>query len=451
MDRSYQIGEKSIPHLLLKFSMPSILSLVLHALYGIVDRIFIGRGVGSSGLAGVTIAFPVLLIVFSLCVLFSSGSSALISIYLGEKNKERAEYVLGSTFVVITITGLLVSFLGVIFHGRILGLFDISPDTYSYASDYLRIFLSGSIFFFYGFALTFIIRAEGNPVYATLMIVAGTLLNIPLDYFFIFVISMGTSGAALATVISEAVVALMGIFYIMRKRGVLHITRRHLAVNLSEVKKMVGLGLSPAFDNIAASLQVGLLNSRIVFYGGEIAVAAMGIVFAIGSIVRMFSFGMAAGMQPIVGYNYGANLSKRVKQAMLYASSSGFLITLLMVVSIWIFAEHITGLFCSADKELVKLSSYVLRVYLFMSPFATVHLLGVRFFQSTGKAFYAVLMGLFRQVIIFIPALYSLSYLFKLEGIWFSGPVTDILAFTVTVALIVRELKKAKYAEHSRV
>ncbi len=451
MNRAKEIGEKSIGYLLIKFSLPSIFSLVLHSLYIVVDRIFIGRGVGSLALAGVTIAFPVLHIVFALCILSASGSSALISIYLGQKDKERAEDVFGNTLVMITLLGFLTSFFGLMFKDQILNIFSVGPEVFSYAREYLSIFISGSIFFFYGFTLTFIIRAEGNPIYATLMIVFGTLLNVLLDYFFIFVFSMGISGAALATIISEAFVALMGIFYVMRKRGLLHVRRSHLSLNLANFKKISLLGLSPALANIAGSVQIAFLNKRLILYGGEIAVAALGVVFSIGSIVRMFSFGMAAGMQPIVGYNYGAKLSNRVRDTFFYASLSGFLITLLIVLAIWFFVKPISGLFSKGDDELIRLSSHALRIFLIMSPFATIHILGTRFFQSIGKGGYAIFLGLLRQMVIFIPALYMLSFFFDLEGVWLSGPFTDIAALAITGTLIVRELRKIKYSKFSAV
>ncbi|MDP8253257.1 MAG: MATE family efflux transporter [Candidatus Kaelpia aquatica] len=446
MNRAQEIGERSIGYLLVKFSLPSVFSLVLHSLYIVVDRIFIGRGVGSLALAGVTIAFPVLHIIFALSLLCASGSSALISIYLGQKDRERAENVFGNTFVIITLFGFLTSFLGLAFKDQILGFFSVGPEVFSYAREYLGIFISGAIFFFYGFTLTFIIRAEGNPIYATLMIVSGTLLNVALDYLFIFIFSMGISGAALATIISEAVVVLMGLFYVMRKKGLLHIRRNHLRLDLVNFKKISMLGLSPALANIAGSIQVVFLNKRVLLYGGEIAVAALGIIFALGSIVRMFSFGMAAGMQPIIGYNYGAKLSNRVKDTFFYASLSGFLITLLIVLVIWFFVEPISELFSKGDDELVRLSSYALRVFLIMSPFATIHILGTRFFQSIGKGGYAIFLGLLRETVIFIPALFILSYLYNLEGVWFSGPAADIIAVAITGTLIIRELRKIKYS-----
>jgi len=270
-------------------------------------------------------------------------------------------------------------------------------------------------------------------------------LNILLDYIFIFILSIGVSGAALATVISEAVVAIMGLLYVMRKRGSLHIRRNHLRFKLKNIKKISVLGLSPALANVAGSIQVVFLNRRLLLYGGEIAVAALGIVFALGSVVRMFSFGMAAGMQPIIGYNYGARLPKRVKSAFVYASLSGFIITSIIILTVWFLVEPIVGMFSKGDIEFISLSSRALRIFLLMSPFATIHILGTRFFQSIGKGSKAIFLGLLRQMIIFIPVLYVLSSAFNLEGIWLSGPATDLLALTVTVTLVIREFKKIKY------
>ena len=276
MDRSEKLASVRIPALLAKFAVPSILSLVLHAFYNITDRIFIGRGVGTLGLAGVTLCFPILMLIFGICLLFSSGAASLISIYLGEKRKAEAEKVLGTTVLTITIIGVILFISGQSQHYRyILDLFKVPPETFPYAADYLKIILMGAPLFLYGFTLNFIIRAEGNPIYPTIAIITGTLINIALDPLFIFVFSMGTGGAALATIISEAIVALIAIFYMTRKRGVVHIKRDNLRIDLPVLKRIAFLGLSPALMNIATSVQCLFLNTKAVIHGGNLALVLL--------------------------------------------------------------------------------------------------------------------------------------------------------------------------------
>ena len=191
MDRAQQMGTKPILSLLTKFAVPSILSLVLHALYNLVDRIFIGQGIGPLGLAGVTFCFPIMLFIFGFCLLFSSGSAALISLYLGQKKHEKAEETLGNTIAILTVMSILITVCGFLFGEDILRFFLVSPEAFPHARDYLKTIVSGSVFFFYGFALTFIIRAEGNPIYATVMMLVATVINIILDPLFIFVFKIG--------------------------------------------------------------------------------------------------------------------------------------------------------------------------------------------------------------------------------------------------------------------
>ena len=441
MDRSNQMGTKPILWLLAKFAIPSIFSLVLHALYNIVDRIFIGRGVGSLGLAGVTLCFPVLLFIFGFCLLFSSGSASVISLHLGKQQKDKAEEVFGNTFAIMSITAIVISILGLLFYAPVLRFLSVSNEVYPHAKDYLQTIFAGSIFFFYGFFITFIIRAEGNPVYATMMMVIATFINLILDPIFIFLLHMGTGGAALATIISEAVIVLIGLFYIMRKQGLLHIRRKYLHFNWPNIARITFLGLSPALMDIAASVQVGLLNSRLVRYGGDIAVAAMGIIFSITSLIVLFTFGMAGGMQPLIGYNYGAKNYKRVKDIFSYACFSTVAILLFGVTAIIVFSEQIAALFCRSDPELIKLSRHGLRIFIVMYPLVGFQILGMRYFQSVGKGLHSILIGLSRQLFIFIPVLYILSGRFGVEGVWFTSPIAEVMATIVTVLFLSKEIR----------
>lgn len=441
MDRSKRLATKRIPELLAQFAIPSIASLVLHAFYNIADRIFIGRGVGSLGLAGVTLCFPIVLLIFGMCMLFSSGASSLISLYLGQNLHDKAERVLGSTIFIITVIGFSLAVLGHLYYRDILGLFNISAEALPYAEGYLRIMLSGAPLFLYGFTLTFVIRAEGNPIYATAAIIVGTIVNLILDPLFIFVFSMGTEGAALATIISESIVALIGLFYMTRKKGIVHIRRSNLKLDMPIVGSMALLGLSTAFMNIAFSLQCAFLNERLLRYGGTIGIAALGIIFPIASVLRLFTFGMAAGMQPIIGYNYGAGQGNRVKDTFYYACKINFLAISLFVLLIIIFAKDIVGLFSRDDSALISLGTRAIRIFLIMTSFDAVTILGVRYFQAIGKGLQAVFLGLLRQVLIFVPVLYFLSVIYGLDGIWFSGPVTDFSAACIAALFIIKEMK----------
>ncbi len=442
MHRSEKLEKEKISKLLVIFAVPSVFSLVLHAFYNVVDRIFIGRGVGELGLAGVALCFPILLIIFGFCLLFSMGGASLISLKLGEKKKEEAELVLGNVITLITSVGLLITIVGTLFCDNLLTLFRVPAETLPYARDYISTIFIGSVLFLYGFSMTFIIRAEGNPIYSTLMIVAGSVLNLILDYVFIFHFLMGTRGAALATIMSEAVVALMGISYILQRKGLVHIRRKNLRLNFSIVKRIAVIGLSGAVMNIVSSFQLSALNACLVKYSGNQAVAAIGIVYAVGSLIMLFTFGMAAGMQPIIGYNYGAKRYERVKKTFYYVCSVTFLISLLFLGAIQLFAGSLSSLFCENNEPLIALSSRAMRIYLSLVPLASISILGARYFQAIGKGWHSTFIGLARQLIIFIPALFILSSVFQLSGILYSGPTADFLAVILTIFMLRREMKQ---------
>jgi len=425
----------------MRFAIPSICSLVLHGCYSIIDRIFIGQGIGPLGLAGVAMSFPILLLIFGVCLLFSSGSAALISIYLGEDSHNKAEQVLGNVASLILITSVIMTGVGFFFCDHILHLFHVPVDIFPYAHDYMRVIFSGISLFLIGFAMSFIIRAEGNPLYSTFLIVIATLSNALMDYIFIFKFGLGMRGAALATIISEAIVVVLGLYYILSKKGIIRLRLRHFKLDPIIVKRICFIGLSPAIMDAVACLQISTLNKQLAIHGGNLAVAAMGIVFSIASLMMLFTFGMAGGMQPIIGYNYGAGQFKRVKQTYLYALTVTILISIAFICVILRYADFIVAPFCKNDIALQALSSDALKTFLFFIPLGNITILTARYFQALGKTITSILVGMARQLIIFIPTLFIFSRIKGLEGIWLSGPTTDLLAITVTMLFIVHEMK----------
>jgi Na+-driven multidrug efflux pump len=302
----------------------------------------------------------------------------------------------------------------------------------------------GTLLFVFGFSFTFIIRAQGSPLYATAMIVIATFVNVALDYVFIFRLSMGTRGAALATVLSEAIVVLMGCIYLWSRLGSIHVYKKNLWLRADIVKRIIVLGMAPAVMNIVSSIQLGVLNSQLIKYGGAQAVAAMGIVFSVGSLMMLFTFGMAAGMQPIIGYNYGAQQFDRVRKTFTFVCGITFLIALLFVLGIQIFSVRLVNLFVASDTALSDLATRAMRIFLSCIPFATITILGARYFQAIGKGWHSTFIGLTRQLFLFIPLLYILSRTFQLNGIFYTGPFTDSLAIVITALFLVYEMARLK-------
>jgi len=444
MNHTQEMGTLPISKLLVRFAVPAVFSLVLHGLYNIVDRIFIGQGVGELGLAGVAICFPILLLIFGVCLLFSTGAGSLISLYLGQDRIKDAEEVLGNMFVLLIIAGIVMTGIGLAGYKQIVGLFLKSSAVTPHAHAYIRVLFSGSIFFLFGFAMNFVIRAQGHPVYATMMIVVGTLINVALDPLFIFVFQWGTAGAALATILSEILISVLGIAFILKGKGAIRLRPEALRLSWPIVKQITYLGASPALMDVVASIQFGIMNERLLRYGGEQAVAAMGIIFAIAALIMLFTFGMAGGMQPIIGYNYGAKQFARVVKTFQRASSITFAVAIMYVACIMLFSESIAQLFAPHNPSLVALSSHGMRIFLCMIPFVTVQILGARYFQAVGKGGRSIMLGLSRQLFLFVPLLFILTLWFDLDGVWLTGPVADFSATFITVVMLLHELRRVR-------
>ena len=365
LDRSKQLGEENIGKLLMKFSIPAIVGMLVNALYNVVDRIFIGHieGVGKLALIGVTATFPIAIIIMAFAMLVGIGTAALISIKLGQQKKEEAEHTLGNAFTLIIIISLIVTVLGLIFLEPMLLKFGASRVTLPYAKEYIRIILIGAIFQSIGFGLNNTIRSEGNPRVAMFTMLIGGILNTILDPIFIFVFHMGTRGAAIATVISQAVNTIWVLSYFFGGKSVLKIRYKNLKLNFKVVKSIFAIGMSPFSMQLAASIVTIISNRSLVKYGGDLALGSMGIIMSIVMLVLMPVFGINQGCQPIIGYNYGAKKYDRVKQALKLAILAATIITTTGFIIIQLFPKQLISLF-NKDPELIAIGIHGIRIYL---------------------------------------------------------------------------------------
>ena len=440
MDRSKQLGEGSVAMLLLKFSFPAIIGMLVQALYNIVDRIFIGNNVGPLAIAGITITFPFFTILMAFGMLVGIGAGALVSIRLGQQRRDEAEQILGNAFVLGAGITFIVTIISLLFLDPLLRAFGASDSILPYAKDYIVIILLGAIIQNIGFGLNNVIRAEGSPKVAMFTMLLGAILNIVLDYILITVFQMGVQGAAIATVISQIASAMWVISFFTGKRSTLKLHPKHFRVSKEIMLGIFAIGMSPFSMQMAASIVTVISNNSLQAYGGDLAVGAMGIITSVAMLFLMPVFGINQGSQPIIGYNYGAQEYKRVKQALKLAILAGTLISAFGFIAIQFYPQFFIRIF-NDDPQLVSIGANGIRIFLFMLPIIGFQVVSANYFQAVGKAPKAMFLSLSRQVIFLIPLLLILPLYFGLNGIWYSAPLADFLSALLTALLLYREIK----------
>jgi len=424
--------------------MPAIIGMMAQALYNIVDRIFVGQALGVDGIAGVTVAFPFMLVMLAVGMLIGFGATALISIRLGERRKDEAERTLGNAVVLLVIAALVTTTVGLLFLAPILVLFGASKTVLPYAQDYLRIIVFGSVFQTVGFGLNAVIRGEGNPRIAMLSMLISVLLNAILSPIFIFGFSWGMKGAALGTVISQAVSAVWVLAYFLVGTSVLKFRVGNLRLNWSICSGILVVG-SPAFAmQLAGSVLHSILNNQLRVYGGDLAISVMGIIYAVVMMVAMPIFGLNQGAQRLIGYNYGARRFDRVKKTLetTILVATGF--TLLGFVVSMAFPTQIIRLFDRDNPALVALGTHAIRIAVAMLPIVGFQIVSSSYFQAVGKPKHAMFLMLSRQVLVLIPAILILPRFFGLDGVWAAMPVADFIASALTGVFLLTELRRLK-------
>ncbi len=450
MNRAEQLGTGRIGSLLLKFSLPAIVGMLINALYNVADRAFVGQAAGSLAIAGITVCFPIMVVLMGFGMLIGLGANSLISIRLGQKKKDEAEQILGNATTLLIGISLVLSVSGIIFINPLLRLFGASEAVMPMAAGYLRIILLGSVFQAIGFGMNNFIRGEGNPKIAMFTMLIGGLLNLLLDPLFIFVFGWGIQGAALATVISMAVSASWVLFYYLGGKSLLKLHVKYLTPHWPVVKSIVVLGSAPFFMQIAASVVTTLLNYQLGAYGGDVAISAMGVVFSVAMLFMMPIFGINQGSQPIIGYNYGARQFDRVKKAHLLASLAATVVTVGGFLAAVLFPSFIIGMFSRNDPHLLEIGTRALRIFLVMFPIVGFQIVTANYFQAIGKPHQAMILSLSRQVLLLIPCLIILPRFMGLDGVFASGPVSDLGSSLLTGTLFYLEMRKLK-RKHEKV
>lgn len=447
MDREQRLAKEDVKKLLVEFSAPAIVAMLVNALYNIVDRIYIGKiqGVGQFALTGVGLTLPISTVILAFAMLFGIGSAATISIRLGQKRKEEAEKTLANNLVLLIIAAVILTIGGLIFTDKLLYLFGASENTFVHAKNYISIILIGTTFGLAGFGMNHPIRAEGNPRRAANTMFIGAILNTILDPIFIFVFGWGVQGAAIATILSQLVSATWVLSYFIKGKSTVKLKVKNMKLEGSIVKAIVSIGMSPFAIQIAASVVSIVANKSLKTYGGDLAIGAMTVINSVAMIFLMPVFGINQGSQPIIGYNYGARVYTRVKDTVKYAVLGATFFAVLGFLAVQLFPAQIIMLF-NDDPSLVNAGIDGIRIYLSLLPLIGFQIVSTAYFQSVGKAKISMFLSLLRQVILLIPLYLILPGFLGLLGVWLAGPISDAASAVITGIFITREVRKESKA-----
>ncbi len=446
MDRVKELETKPIGSLLLTYALPAVITQVVASIYNIVDRVFLGQYVGALAIAGLAITMPIMNIIHALGSLVGVGASSRMSIVLGRKDVRWAEKILGNSMLLTFFFGFLFVTGGYLFMDRILELFGASPDTISYAREYMQIVLPGMFFTTITFNLTGLIRASGYPTKSMWIMAGGAVLNIFLDALFISVFGWGIGGAAWATTLSMFTTAVIAVVHFLQPSSFIRFKRHAWAPKLYIFRNVLLIGMSPFLMNFAASFVVALLNRQLIRYGGDLAVGAYGIVNTFGAFMVMFILGLCQGMQPIAGYNYGAGHSDRLKHVFTLTMRVSLIVgTIGTLLAIFI-PRLILRAFTDSD-ELLDLGVPAMRYLNVMMPLIAFTITNSQFFQSIDKPWIAITTSLSRQVLFLIPLMFIVPMIYVnnggdgLTGVWLTCTICDVLGAVLAAVLLSTQLK----------
>ena len=438
-----ELGTKPVGRLLVQYALPAIIAMTASSLYNMVDSIFIGQGVGALAISGLAVTFPFMNLSAAFGAGVGVGSSSYLSVKLGQKDYSTAQRILGNNVTLNVIIGLLFSAVSLIFIDPILFFFGASEQTLPYAREYMVIILLGNIITHLYFGMNAVLRAASKPREAMYTTIFTVVLNSLLDPLFIYTFDMGIRGAAIATILSQTVALVWQIRLFSDKSQLLHLKRGIYKLDNTIVKNILGIGISPFAMNATACLVAIFVNQRLLEYGGDLAVGAYGIANRVAFIFIMINFGVNQGMQPIAGYNYGAQNYDRLMRVLKLAMIAGTCIT----TSGFLVAEFIphicVGLFTS-DMELTELSVNGLRIMMAAMPIVGYHMIVTNFFQSIGKAKISIFLSLSRQLLFLVPLIGVLPLFFGVNGVWVAMPISDSFSALFALVMMVRYMRMFK-------
>ena len=445
----HNLGSDSISKLLITFTIPTFLAMLAQTLYSIIDIIFIGRFVGPLGIAGLTIVLPIQLFTVGIGLMTGMGGASLISRLLGGGDLKRAELALGNAVLLAIITAAILTVTGladVSFWCRLLGA---SQTILPYSRDYLEIILMGMLFSCTGFTFSYLIRSGGNPMIPMIGQIMGAILNIVLDAVFIIYLDMGVKGAAWATVIAQIISLTFYLLYYLTGKPPVALRTVSLKPDWITIKSILAIGISSLVMMLANSLCAVVVNRTIVSYGGDMAMSAYGIINQITMFAILPAIVLGQGLQPIIGFNYGAKRYSRVIKAILMGLGTTTSLGIFVFLMVFIFPEFIVGIF-TRENELIAISAYAVKRVFAAMYLTGIVLIGATMFQSLGKAFHAFISTISRSVTFLLPLVLILPRFMGLEGVWWAFPANDLMASSLVIGMmipIIRKLQRLKAAD----
>ncbi|MBQ7449437.1 MAG: MATE family efflux transporter [Paludibacteraceae bacterium] len=438
---SNSLGTEPISKLLRQYAMPAIIAMTAASLYNMADAMFIGRGVGAMALSGMAVTFPFSNILAAFGSLVGVGSGAILSIKLGQRDYDSAGKVLGNAVMLNIIISGIVGLLGFVFLEPILTFFGASPQTMIYAKEYMEIILAANFFTHIYFALNHVLRSSGHPYQSMYATIVSVVLNVVLDPVFIFVFDMGIRGAAVATVLSQLIAIIWQAILLSNPKELVHFSRSAWHLEKRMAIDILSIGLSPFLMNFAHCIVVIIINRQLFNYGGDLAVGAYGVINRVTFIFCAIVMGLNQAMQPIAGYNYGAEKYHRMlevfKQTALWATA---ITTCLFFTGVF-FPQYASYIFTD-DKALVDISASGMRIVCSLFFLNGYQMVAGNFFTSIGMAGKSIFLSLTRQVLYLIPLLLLLPPYWGIDGVWWSMPLSDILSFTTATIMVIVQVRK---------
>lgn len=442
------LGTESIGKLLVKYSVPAIIASVATSLYNIIDSIFIGQGVGAMAIAGLAITFPLMNLVAAFCMLIAVGGATISSIFLGQKDIKRATDVANNVLLLCLISSFIVGGFALFFLDEILMFFGATPETLPYAREFMTIILYGTPISFVFIGLNYLMRATGYPAKAMISALISVVVNLVLAPIFIFKLDLGIKGAAMATICGQLSAFIWVLVHFLNPHSFVHFTRGNKWFSGDIARRIFSIGMSPFLMNVCACVVVVFINMALLETGGEngnLAVGAYGILNRTTMFFVMVVFGVTQGMQPILGYNYGAGKIARVKSTLNRGIFIGVIITFVGWLITQLAPGQVSRLF-TTDQQLIKISSEGFRIYFLLYPVVGCQVVIQNFFQSVGKPKISIFLSLTRQLLFLLPFLWVLPKYFGIDGVWASMSASDVIACIIAIItlIIVRRKENGK-------
>lgn len=440
------LGSEPVSSLLRRFAIPSVIAMLVSALYNMVDQLFIGHSIGVLGNAATNVAFPLSMVCTSIGLLCGIGGAANFNLCMGRREPEHAKSYVGSAISMLAILGVILCVAVQLFLRPMMLLFGATPDVIDYACTYTRITSIGFPFLIVTIGGSNLIRADGSPKFSMLCNLVGAIVNTILDPLFIFVFHMGMAGAALATITGQILSFALVVLY-LRGFKTLPLSLSDLKPNMACWARIAALGATPAFNQVAMMVVQIVMNNTLTYYGSnsvygsDIPLACAGIISKVNMLFFSFVIGISQGLQPIVSFNFGAQKYDRVKDAYKKAVFAATAISIVAFLCFQLFPRQIIGIFGSGSEEYLHFAERYFRIFLFFTFLNGIQPVSSNFFTSIGAPKKGIFLSLTRQIIFLLPLLLIFPYLFGIDGVMYTAPIADLAAASVSIVMVVREFK----------